>query len=182
MSLWCIIADTLEAFHQDDKCRDVIDFTQVLAAGAYNSFSALAAASSSCTSSTSRSSSSASGASGFVLGSQVEGISGGFSTSAATAVTTCPSSSSSSSASCFALGVGPGCSSAAGTTAATSTTTTTVVVTHGNGETETIIEGEDLPPGTNEMIMSAAAATFPLECFPLQGALQVLMIKSCCRS
>lgn len=51
----------------------------------------------------------------------------------------------------------------------TTTTTTTVVVTHGNGETETIIEGDNLPPGTNEMIMSAAAAAFPLECYAPVG-------------
>lgn len=38
------------------------------------------------------------------------------------------------------------------------------MVTHGNGETETIIEGEQLPPGANEMILSAAAA-FPLDCY-----------------
>jgi hypothetical protein len=53
--------------------------------------------------------------------------------------------------------------SSPGTT--TTTTTTTVVVTHGNGETETIIEGDNLPRGTNEMIMSAAAAAFPLDCY-----------------
>ncbi|XP_035703978.1 ankyrin repeat domain-containing protein 17 isoform X5 [Folsomia candida] len=51
----------------------------------------------------------------------------------------------------------------------TTTTTTTVVVTHGNGETETIMEGE-LPPGANEMIMTAATAAFPLDC---QGQVQV---------
>jgi len=55
----------------------------------------------------------------------------------------------------------------------TTTTTTTVVVTHGNGETETIVEGDHLPPGTNEMIMSAAAATFPMEGFPVNGSFQV---------
>lgn len=58
-------------------------------------------------------------------------------------------------------------------TGGTTTTTTTVVVTHGNGETETIFDGENLPPGANEVIMNAAAAAFPLDCFPLPSALQV---------
>lgn len=64
---------------------------------------------------------------------------------------------------------GPG-SGASCPGATTTTTTTTVVVTHGNGETETIIEGDNLPPGTNEMIMSAAAAAFPIDCYAMPGS------------
>lgn len=63
-------------------------------------------------------------------------------------------------------GVIPGSITSGQPGTATTTTTTTVVVTHGNGETETIIDGDNLPPGTNEMIMTAAAAAFPLDCFP----------------
>ena len=45
-------------------------------------------------------------------------------------------------------------------------TTTTVVVHH--GESETIIQGDNLPPGTSDLIFNAAAQAFPLEGFPVQ--------------
>jgi len=72
--------------------------------------------------------------------------------------------------------IGPPIPSSSGGIGSTNTTTT-VVVTHGNGETETIIEGDNLPPGANEMIMSAAAAAFPLDCFPLPGSITVSAVQ-----